>query len=168
MNTTLDEEYNPELVALCLNCRKADCKGSCAAFRALADVQRDGAPPSRYGRHGKKYPHDVAWHTLPEWAEMLDVHLETLRKRVARGESVGDAAKAIHAHIDHLTRRRAEIGSIKDLAIAHGLKPTTVQNRLARGWDLETALSTPAAPWRRAKKQEGQHGTYTRTANGTF
>lgn len=44
---------------------------------------------------------------------------------------------------------RVRPGSLRQLALRHGVTYTTVKSRIACGWSLERAVTTPARPKRR-------------------
>ena len=67
-----------ELMDLCLNCTKPDCKGSCAQYRALR-----GAEPGKGSPRAIAYPGpDGLVLTLKEWEKRSGIPAKTLYNRV--------------------------------------------------------------------------------------
>ena len=72
----------PEMIAACLECRRADCQfGTCPRIQALGHARTGrgtGKPGRRYEAFGRSQ-------TLTEWAAEVDLPRSTLESRIKAG-----------------------------------------------------------------------------------
>lgn len=85
----------PELIHVCLTCKKADCDaGVCRDLynkaRVLAGLDplpRRHKPKERKHR-GQKFFFNGEWHSLPEWSRIMDIDYSALISRLRGGWSI--------------------------------------------------------------------------------
>lgn len=87
---------------------------------------------------------------LSEWAEHLDLNLDTLKSRVKRGWSI-DRILATKPKVDGRTSApknklwmyQGETKSLRDWCCKYDRHELTVRMRITKGWSLDRALTTP-------------------------
>lgn len=132
----------PELVNLCLNCRRARCPGTCAAWREKnEELARAGK--KRPGVRTKVYEMDGAWHTLYEWAQITGIPFSVLYDRVQKKKRPLRAAIEMgQAHLPGLFTVEGRTLSVNQWAEALGIHASTLRARKdQRGVSMEEAIA---------------------------
>lgn len=135
-------DTNPELTAVCLNCEKKDCSGSCQELMMARDAlsRRQGKGRKGYGFAYKDYIYKGRAWTALELAKAEDLVYSRFWKLLRQGVSVEEAVE--------VSRKRK---SISELARQRGLESATVRMRMRKGATMEEALN---APVRKPKSQK--------------
>ena len=162
---------DPALIEVCLNCAREDCPGGCMdlyirmrELRGMAPMpQASVKPPTEEetARAREKARAAGASKTptfyveafgqrksLPDWASETGIPYNKLYARILRhGWPAEEALTTLDATKRHANRGTLTAAGLTmtmhDWAMACGLKPDTLYNRLSRGWTPEEALSTP-------------------------
>jgi len=93
-----------ELIDLCLNCRRKQCRGRCPEYSELARKQKvsdrkdkAGNPIGGRGYAPKRYPFRGKMISIPEFALLVGKGPTTIRKRHNNGETL-EEIYAYYAH----------------------------------------------------------------------
>lgn len=146
----------PSLIAICQNCKKAECAGICIDYknefrrlRGLPPIKVQGhraesTKPSSERKQNVLYECRGEWHTLREWSEITGIKYMTLYHRVHRfGMSMDQAVKK-KVERRNTNRMVLTVGSVtmdvKSWAKDLGIGETTIYHRLQNGYSDYEAL----------------------------
>lgn len=139
----------PEVVRMCLNCRRAECPGKCDAVieaRRMRSSNRTGKAPARYTVNGQT-------HTAAEWAEIIGVSEYALRLRMKKGMSMAEAIAHKPTKIstgEKLYTAHGRAQTMRQWAAESGIPAGTLRCRMYRdGMSFEQALDRGQKPRRR-------------------
>ena len=116
---------SPEVIAVCLNCKRANCNGACDALRKVLSVdretnQRTGDCYQQRTRRASKYLYNGELKTVAQWADTLGISRNALYAHLRNGESMASiinrfsgfknrsAAPCITLEQEDETRRRLD------------------------------------------------------------
>jgi len=85
-----DVENAPELIELCLKCKRTGCKGMCVKYSQVRAKIFERAN-LRSGRAGQKFNYQGEILTYSQLANRLGMSPDTLRSRVKRGMTIEEA-----------------------------------------------------------------------------
>lgn len=135
----------PEAVRMCLNCRRAECPGKCDAVieaRRARQPRFKGRTPERYTVNGQT-------HTAAEWAEIIGVKEDTLRRHMKNGMSMAEAI-AYKYEAEKLYTAHGRAQTMRQWAAESGIPAGTLRCRMYRGgMSFEQALDRGQKPRRR-------------------
>lgn len=87
MSHNFNVKDTPEMIALCTNCKRPRCSGTCAEYkRARRAASGDGR-----GRRPKLHEIDGERLTIAEWAARIGVSRQLIESRLKKGKTIKEA-----------------------------------------------------------------------------
>lgn len=126
----------PEAIRMCLNCRRAECTGKCAAVieaRRARSTKHKGKVPKRHKANGQI-------HTVKEWAKITGISADLLHARMREGMTMAEAI-AYGTPRTHLYIAYGRAQLVKDWSSETGIPQDTLRYRMrVMGMTLEQAI----------------------------
>lgn len=145
--------YSPELAEVCTNCKYPDCRGVCKEYREVY-FRLTG---QHVGRTAAMFEYRGEYRTILEWAEILNMGEETIRKKLKTGMSIAEIIKERDLHTLRKKEPLFAFGKSQPLrqwAIEYDIPYNTLYDRIRKGIRLEKAIQMSIEP------KEKEHKTY--------